>query len=116
MNFSSTLALKSGATFTCTTDSIISRTVVIVYALIYGLLLVFVSIYSFKTLNEDPEFNKKSCFSQFKRWVMDLRKRKSCYIPVMAHLFDQITDISVALQFYEIAIDENKYTNEWAAC
>eukprot|EP01084_Bolivina_argentea_P227147 383651_1 len=117
MQFSSTIAESIiSQSNVCISESIISRNVIIVYACIYGWFFMAVSIYSFKTLNDDPEFSRKSYFKQFKRWIFDLKKRKSCYIPIIAHLFDQMTDISVAIQFYEIATDETKSANDWAAC
>ena len=98
----------------CTASSIISRNVIITYGVIYGLLLVVVSIYSYKSLNKDPKFGDKSFFKKCKGWILDLKKRKSCDIPLIAHLFDQATDISVAIQFYELGT--TKSADNWSAC
>eukprot|EP01083_Nonionella_stella_P273320 927085_1 len=99
---------------TCVASTVVSKYVIIAYGSLYGLLLIAVSIYSFNSLNEDEEFKKKSCFKRFKAWILDLKKRKSCYIPIIAHLFDQITDIAVTIQFYELS--QTKSANEWDAC
>eukprot|EP01083_Nonionella_stella_P273319 927084_1 len=99
---------------TCVASTVVSKYVIIAYGSLYGLLLIAVSIYSFNSLNEDEEFKKKSCFKRFKAWILDLKKRKSCYIPIIAHLFDQITDIAVTIQFYELS--QTKSANKWAAC
>eukprot|EP01084_Bolivina_argentea_P140984 247770_1 len=113
--FVSTSTLSSPP-LTCTSTTIISKVIVYIYASIYGLSLFFVSVLSFRALNEDPRFRQHACWKQLKLWLLDLKKRKSCYIPIVAHLFDQLTDLAVIIQFYEIATNELISQNNWAAC
>eukprot|EP01084_Bolivina_argentea_P111465 198849_1 len=100
----------------CTPSNIISKHVTIVYASLYGLLLLTVSIYSFRYLMKfNQKFRQSGYFKQLKMWLSDVWKRKSCYIPLIAHLFDQITDTAVAVQFYQLA--QTKSDNgEWTDC
>eukprot|EP01084_Bolivina_argentea_P278895 476673_1 len=102
-------------TYNCETSSLISRNVTIVYGSTYGLLLLIVSIYSFNFLIKfDETFINASSLKRFKMWLSDAWKRKRCYVPLVAHLFDQITDFAIAIQFYILA--QQTYTNNWEVC
>ena len=99
----------------CTTSSIITTNVTIGYGCVYGLLLIAVSIYSFRFLMQyNAKFQAASCSKKMKMWLNDSWKRKNCYIPILTHLFDQITDVSVGMQFLDLAL--TKSTNDWEAC
>eukprot|EP01084_Bolivina_argentea_P130831 230977_1 len=100
----------------CVPSKIISRNVTILYGSLYGLLLLIVSIYSFYFLKKfDDKFRTSGFFRRLKMWVKDVWKRKSCYLPLVAHLFDQITDIAVAIQFYQLGTQKSDNGN-WTAC
>eukprot|EP01083_Nonionella_stella_P304890 1061489_1 len=100
---------------TCTTSSIIPRWVTTAFGSTYGVLLTVVSVHSFRFLMKfNPTFAKKSTGARFKMWIRDVWQRRRCYIPLLTHLFDQVTDISVAIQFWDLA--ETKSTNDWEAC
>eukprot|EP01083_Nonionella_stella_P297353 1009844_1 len=88
----------------CVPSNIISSKVTIGYGSAYGLLLLIVSIYSFKYLMKfHPKFKAARSVEKFKMWVLDVWKRRRCYVPMVSHLFDQITDVAVAIQFYYLA-------------
>eukprot|EP01083_Nonionella_stella_P080552 221420_1 len=86
----------------CTPDSI-PNSVTIIYVTLYGFLMLFVSIHSFRELDT---FNLKV-------WLKDIWKRKSCYIPLVHHIFDQVTDIAVAIQFKQLA---ERKAGQWDDC
>ena len=99
----------------CATSSIITRNVTIGYGCVYGLLLMAVSIYSFRLLMQhNANFQAASSSQKMKMWIKDSLQRKNCYIPILTHLFDQITDVSVGLQFLDLAL--TKHANDWEAC
>eukprot|EP01084_Bolivina_argentea_P019950 37121_1 len=99
----------------CSTSSIINRNVTIGYAVVYCLVFTIVSAYSYYFLMKyNVKFGEKSCMRKLQMWLKDCWKRKRCYVPILTHLFDQITDISVAIQFYELAM--TKYYNDWYEC
>ena len=100
----------------CSTSSLLPRTVTIIYGTIYSLFFISVSIYSFNLLSKyDNKFTQSSCWKKFKIWAIDTWRRKKCYTPIIAHLFDQITDVAVALQFYQLA-QAKQYDKEWTDC
>eukprot|EP01083_Nonionella_stella_P020799 57700_1 len=99
----------------CSTSSIVTTNVTIAYGVTYGLALLFVSIYSFRFLNTfNVKFSQSSFIKKVIKWTKDVWLRRRCYIPIITHLFDQITDISVAIQFYDLSITKND--NDWIAC
>ena len=57
---------------------------------------------------------KASIAKRILMWIKDVWKRRSCYVPLITHIFDQITDIAVAVQFYYLARD--KSANDYAQC
>ena len=100
----------------CSTSSILPRIVTIIYGSIYAIFFIVVSVYSFNFLMKyDNKFIQSSCMKKFKIWAIDSWKRKKCYIPIIAHIFDQITDIAVAIQFYQLAQDKQD-DEEWIDC
>eukprot|EP01084_Bolivina_argentea_P066460 121139_1 len=103
------------STSTCSTASLLSRNVTITYGAIYALFLIIVSVYSFNFLMKySPKFIKSSKTKRFKMWILDAWKRRKCYIPIIAHIFDQITDVSVAIQFY--ILGTTKSNEDWSDC
>eukprot|EP01084_Bolivina_argentea_P311431 539064_1 len=103
-------------TNTCTPSEIISRNVSITYGVLYASLLLIVSIYSFDCLMKfNEKFQISSYVKRLKLWLEDTWKRKRCYVPLVAHLFDQITDIAVAIQFYELA-QRKSDGGRWTDC
>eukprot|EP01084_Bolivina_argentea_P208773 355813_1 len=99
----------------CSTSSVLSQTATISYGTLYGLMLIIVSAYSFKFLMKyNDKFIESSSKKKFKMWCMDVWRRRRCYIPVIAHIFDQVTDIAVAVQFYYLA--KNKANTDWIDC
>eukprot|EP01084_Bolivina_argentea_P130828 230971_1 len=95
----------------CSTHSVLSRNVTITYAAIYTFLFVAVSVYSFHYLMKyDKKFMNSSLGKKLKIWSFDVWKRKRCYVPIVVHVFDQITDISVAIQFYILAQQQQIHT------
>eukprot|EP01084_Bolivina_argentea_P278896 476674_1 len=104
------------STTDCSTTSLLPRIVTITYGTVYGLFAILVSIYSFNFLMKyHKTFMNASLMKKFKIWIMDTWRRKGCYIPIIAHIFDQITDVSVAIQFYLLARDKSD-DGEWTDC
>eukprot|EP01083_Nonionella_stella_P273475 927671_1 len=100
---------------TCSTQSDISDYVTIAYCSLYITFLNVVSAYSFYFLMKySAKFRKKSCIKKFKMWFMDIWKRRRCYVPLVTHIFDQITDYSVAIQFLLLA--QSQYQHDWKDC
>eukprot|EP01083_Nonionella_stella_P240133 839735_1 len=96
---------------TCTTSSIIPRWVTIAFDSTYAILLTVASVHSFHFLMKfNQKFAYKSTCARFKMWIRDVWQRRRCYIPLITHLFDQVTDISVAIQFWDLA--ETKSAND----
>eukprot|EP01083_Nonionella_stella_P223467 796392_1 len=105
----------SSETGKCTATSFITDTVAITYGVIYSTLLIVVSRYSFRFLMQfDPKFQQSNAINKMRRWIRDIYYRRSCYIPIVAHIFDQITDVSVAVQFHDLAT--TKYHDDYAVC
>eukprot|EP01083_Nonionella_stella_P282097 960070_1 len=102
----------------CSTDSVLSQTVAIIYGVSYALFLVIVSLYSFRFLNQyNIQFNTSRRGKKLKIWIMDIYKRRKCYLPIIAHVFDQITDVAVAIQFYDLARNPLVSDNgQWGPC
>eukprot|EP01084_Bolivina_argentea_P039603 73185_1 len=101
----------------CATSDLLSQNVTIVYASVYALFLIIVSAYSFNFLMKyETKFINSSCAKRLKIWFMDTWKRRKCYIPILAHIFDQVTDITVAIQFYELATRNGQSDNQWLKC
>eukprot|EP01083_Nonionella_stella_P047777 127896_1 len=88
----------------CSTDSESGEYVTIAYGSLYAVFLIMVSGYSFNFLMEySSKFEKGSCLKKSKMWFMDIWKRRRCYVPLITHIFDQITDYAVAIQFYDLS-------------
>eukprot|EP01084_Bolivina_argentea_P215369 365623_1 len=102
--------------YNCSAPAFISRNITIGYGALYLSMLVIVSIYSFRLLMRyEVKFLESSAIKKIRIWILDVWKRRGCYVPVIAHIFDQITDISVAIQFYILA--QTKHDNgNWTQC
>eukprot|EP01084_Bolivina_argentea_P155025 270193_1 len=93
----------------CTTSSILPRQVSIVFSCIYGLILLFVMYYSFvQLMNHDHKFRDLKTLPKLKLWVHDVWKRRLCFLPIVTHLLDQISDIAVAIEFGILAQNTTK--------
>ena len=89
----------------CATSSTISTALTIGYGIIYASILLIVSVYSFNLLTRhDSKFQHAHFSKKIRIWAVDLWKRRRCYLPILTHLFDQVTDISVAAQFLDLAL------------
>ena len=100
----------------CSTDPLLSRNVTISYGAIYAAFVVAVSIYSFIFLMKfNQKFIQSSFKKKFKIWIVDSWKRRKCYVPIVVHIFDQVTDVAVTIQFYSLANDK-KEDDEWTDC
>eukprot|EP01084_Bolivina_argentea_P161606 281320_1 len=69
----------------------------------------------FVTENE-PNNKAKSCFKRFKKfmkyWGKSLWIKKSIYVSIIPHLFDQATDIGVLYKYYDIWQNPDDYPVE----
>eukprot|EP01083_Nonionella_stella_P106237 306279_1 len=93
----------------CTNPSVLGTGVSITFGTIYGVILLSVSLYSYRFLMKyNSKFSSASRFKKLKSWIMDVYKRRRCYLPIITHLGDMVTDIAVIVQFGEIASVTNK--------
>ena len=107
--------MDASGTIDCSASTIITKDVTMAYGTIYACTLLAVSIYSFQFLFKyNPIFIKSSFIKKIIMWLKDVWKRRRCYIPLITHIFDQVTDIAVAIQFYQLAI--TKSDNDYASC
>lgn len=90
----------------CTNSSVLSNYVGLAYGIGYGVFILFVSIYSWFIILSQPTYKSLSCCSKFSRWLVELHRKRQCYIALIAHIFDQATDISVVITFYQLSIKE----------
>eukprot|EP01083_Nonionella_stella_P141912 438103_1 len=89
---------------TCSTSSVLGTSVIIGFSIIYGIILTIVSVYSYRFLNTyNEKFMSSSGCKKVKLWSQDVYKRRRCYIPIITHLLDQVTDFAVVIQFGELA-------------
>eukprot|EP01083_Nonionella_stella_P227236 806408_1 len=88
----------------CSTSSIIGIGLTIVFGVVYGLVLVAVSLYSYRFLmKHNTKFTQSNCIKKLKSWIRDVYKRRGCYLPLITHLADTVTDVAVIVQFGELA-------------
>eukprot|EP01084_Bolivina_argentea_P240547 404081_1 len=82
----------------CSTASLVTTKVVYsVFGVVYGLVLISVSIYSYLlVMKEGDKFRLRS-------WMLDVYRRRHCYLPMISHLTDWITDTGVIIQFGTLA-------------
>ena len=107
--------MADDVTIDCSASTIITKNVTIAYGTIYAATLLVVSIYSFHFLFKyNPKFIRSSFGKKIIMWLKDVWKRRRCYVPLITHIFDQVTDITVAIQFYELAV--TKSDNDYEAC
>eukprot|EP01084_Bolivina_argentea_P303168 523355_1 len=82
----------------CTTSSALGTAVTIVFGVAYGLIFIGVSLYSWTFVT--PNITKKK---KIQYWILDVYKRRNCYLPIATHLADMITDVAVVIQFGQLA-------------
>eukprot|EP01083_Nonionella_stella_P021578 59810_1 len=88
----------------CSTSSVLGIGISIMFGIFYALTLIGVSLYSWHFLMKyDIKFAFSWCGHKFKRWAMDVYKRRRCYVPIITHLTDKITDIAVVIEFAQLA-------------
>eukprot|EP01084_Bolivina_argentea_P304872 526608_1 len=95
----------SSSNIKCVAESSLGIATSITFTVIYGLILTIVSIYSFHSLYKyNSKFISSSRVKKLKLWLQDVYKRRRCYLPIITHLADMITDIGVIIQFGELAV------------
>eukprot|EP01084_Bolivina_argentea_P036877 68174_1 len=95
---------------TCSTQSALPQTLVIILMATYWFLVFIASIRSFIQLKtQDDDFKKLSCLNKLKTWAKDTWRRKKCYLELFPHITDTATDIGVLIEFYQIAQKQKKH-------
>eukprot|EP01084_Bolivina_argentea_P311909 539948_1 len=95
---------------TCSTQSVLPRTLVIIIMAVYWFAVFLASIRSFIQLKyQDDDFKKFGCFGKIKIWAKDTWRRKKCYLEFTPHILDTTTDIGVLIEFYQIAKQQQKF-------
>eukprot|EP01084_Bolivina_argentea_P050677 93204_1 len=105
----------------------------ITYFSIYGVVFLITSIYCFREvynesrnrlLSDDSNIisvniktelelpYKRTPIKFFKAWLQSIWKKKSIYISIIPHLFDQATDVGVIYTYYELS-KKHGSENEW---
>ena len=74
------------ASETCNTSSLVPAVVSYVFAIVYGIILLAVAIISARSVEKHESLNK-TC----EAWLKLVWKKRKCYLPLTAHLFDIIT-------------------------
>eukprot|EP01084_Bolivina_argentea_P106600 190710_1 len=97
------------STNTCSTKSIISWQISLVYASVYVLILTYTSFKYFKI--DDTKYASSSLYKKMKIWILYNWNKRSCYTPLIGHFFDQITDIASIIELYIIATTKDRYAD-----
>ncbi len=92
----------------CELDSGLPVAVTYTYLGIYLLFAFYASISSFiKTKKKfQKDWKDMSLKKKTKAWFRDVWRLKKCYLPAIAHLFDQSSDAGVLAQFWELGEKE----------
>ncbi len=79
--------------------------IAIVYTIVYGITMTFVSLQSWFDYRHKYLKNAKdkSCFEQFKAWGKLIWNKKRMYAPILVHLFDTASDMGVLAEWYILA-------------
>ena len=109
------MAVEFGA---CVTKSLTPRIITYMYGAASGLTLIVISIIAaMEAENVTWSHFKSSPWKCIKILFHSTRKKKSCYFPIVSHIFDQITDVAVICEFYVLSTFESKYnTNRFDYC
>ena len=98
----------------CSTDSLIPNYVTYIFGGIYGITLIWVSIVA-AIESDDVTFSNfgNSPKQVLKHWFKTIWKKKRCYLPMVTHIIDQVTDIGVICEFGLLSLKEteNNYTD-----
>eukprot|EP01083_Nonionella_stella_P222606 794153_1 len=113
----------------CISDSVLPTWVSIGFIFGSGLTLVITSWFSFKYVSSHSKSFKSAVSltkdavaskwadatnrGKLRLWLFDIWKRKSVYVPLMAHLSDTATDFAAVVEFGQIA---TKYPNSSDQC
>ncbi len=105
------LYLTKMTTGSCSLDSSLPEKVTYSYLAVYLLLAFYGSISSYIKSKQQNSNNWKSLSfeKKVKEWWKNLWKLKRCYIPALAHLLDQASDVGVLVQFYQLKLKEDEY-------
>eukprot|EP01084_Bolivina_argentea_P255224 429205_1 len=90
----------------CTNSSVLSHYVGLAYGIGYAVFILFVSIYSWILVLSQPMYKSLGCCGKLSKWFIELHRKRQCYIALIAHIFDQATDITVLISFYELSVKE----------
>ena len=92
----------------CTNLSELSNYVGLAYGIGYGVFILFVSIYSWFIILSQPMYSPLNCFEKVSKWLVELHRKRQCYIALIAHIFDQATDVSVLISWYRLSVKEER--------
>eukprot|EP01084_Bolivina_argentea_P108750 194371_1 len=87
----------------CSTDSLLPSWVSIGFILCSLLILLIIAFYSMKRLKNDGKYQSNGCFAKIKMIAMDVWKKKSIYLPIVAHISDTATDFGTVIEFGIVA-------------
>ena len=93
----------------CNQDSLLPLWFSITYGIINCFLIIALLVYVYRSseLNQ-YETRSKRLWSTIK----SVKSKRSCYFPLITHVFDQATDIGVIVEFYQLWQSEIKYGND----
>ncbi len=99
----------------CALDSALPETVTYSYFAVYLILALYGSITSYIKSKQKNEKKWKTWTFEKKltEWWTNLKRLKHCYIPALAHLLDQASDVGVLIQFYQLKVKEDEYGGDY---
>ncbi len=99
----------------CQLDSGLPETVTYSHFGIYLLFAFYASISSFiKTKKKlGDKWKDMSLKKKVMAWWKDVWRLKKCYVPAIAHLFDQSSDAGVLAQYWELGEKEDENGNDF---
>lgn len=92
----------------CSIDRLIPQELTVGYAALYCLILVIVAIYGFREFYVEKDSDVAICSKEFaKGWLGDVWNKKKCFLPILTHIFDQVTDFGIIYGFGRLSMNDN---------
>ena len=99
----------------CSTDNQLPEWFGFVYAITQSLFLTIAAIIGYiNVASSDPNiWLKLSCTEKVKAWFKLIYNKRACYYPVITHMFDQVSDYMVTVEFYFLWQAEEEYGTQF---
>eukprot|EP01084_Bolivina_argentea_P033791 62477_1 len=99
----------------CSTDHQLPQWFGFVYAITQSVFIIIAAIIGFiNVASADPHiWLRLSCTQKIKAWFKSIYNKRACYYPVITHMFDQVSDYMVTVEFYFLWQQEEKYGTQF---